>query len=863
MSLSIRHLVSCTLVLFLIALPASAATFPVDDTGDGADANPGDGACATAGNLCTLRAAIQEANALSGDDTITFDISGSGPHIIQPGSALPAITEPVLIQGDSEPDYNGSPVVVLDGQNAGTGVSGLTLSGFSGTNALVDALSIINFDGNGILLDDAGPVLIYSSYIGVAADGSAAGNGGNGIEITNGASDITVGNGSSNGNVISNNSSRGIFIGPSGGESNNVIYGNLIGVDPSGTTGMGNGFDGIVASGASGTTIGGTSVSERNVVSGNGRSGIGISGGSATIEGNYIGTNEAGDAAIPNGDGSGTSFFYGGVEVSNGASSVTVGGSSSGAGNLISGNTDHGVLVTGSGTSAIVEGNRIGTDAAGDVVLSNDLSGIEVVSGASATIGGTASGAGNVVAGNGEYEIRLATDGNTVQGNYLDTNSNGDDLGSAFNAISIDGSNNQVGGTTSSARNVVGHTATSAVRVSGTTNTLQGNYIGVMPDGTVIGHPGSNILISGSDNAIGGVGSGEGNTLANSGWGVATISGSTGNVVRGNAIRNQVELGIDLGQDDVSSNDAGDSDTGPNRQQNFPEVQSAGYDSGADEITVTYQAPSDPSLTGSGASVYDLTVDFYRADANGSGEAYLGSDTYSSTDYNNGPSKQITFTPAASVTRSDDIVATATDANGNTSEFSASPATLPVELTAFEARADAGAVHLTWRTASETNSAGFEVQRKTTGAEFQTLAFVDGAGTTGRPQRYAYEDATAPTSRKAITYRLKQIDTDGAFAYSREVEVALQPPATFSLAPSFPNPANRQATIRYALPRPAEVQLVVYDVLGRRVQTLVDSAQPAGRHEATLQTSRLPSGVYVYRLQAGAHVETRRLTIVR
>ncbi len=866
MSSSIRRVVSCLIVCFFIALPASANTFVVKDTGDASDDTPGDGICATAGNVCTLRAAIEEANATAnsgGPDEILFDISGSTPHVIQPASALPTITEPVYLQGDDEPDYVDSPVVVLDGQNAGGSVSGLTVSGFSGSNVIIEGLSIVNFGGNGITLDNVTSVLVYNNYIGVAADESAAGNGGNGIEITGGASSITVGNGTATGNVISNNSSRGIFIGSFGGESNNVIYGNLIGMDPSGSTGMGNGFDGIVASGASGTTIGGTSASDRNVIAGNGRAGVGISGGSATVQGNYIGTNEAGNAAIPNGDGAGSGFDYGGVQVSNGASSVTVGGTSSGAGNVISGNTDHGVLITGSGTSVTVEGNHIGTNAARDAMLSNDLSGIEVADGATATIGGATSGAGNVVAGNGEFEIHLATDGNTVQGNYLDTNANGDDLGSSFNAISVDGNGNQIGGTSSSARNVIGHTATNAVRVSGASNTLQGNYIGVMPDGTAIGHPGSNILISGSDNAIGGVGSGEGNMLANSGWGVAIISGSSGNAVRGNAIHSQSQQGIDLEQDGTTANDTDDSDTGSNHLQNYPEIQSASYDSGADEITVTYQVPSDPSLTGSGAPAYDLKVDFYRADTDGSGEVYLGTDTYTTTDYNSGPSKQITFTPAASVTSTDDIVATATDANGNTSEFSAAPATLPVELTAFAARVDGDAVQLAWRTASETNNAGFEVQRKTSGADFQTITFVEGAGTTSRAQRYRFSDTALPPDAERITYRLKQVDLDGAFNYSDEVEVVRGVPEQLTLKPNAPNPVHQQTTIRYALPAAAEVQLAVFDVLGRRVATLVNDQKSAGRHTVTFDAADLPSGVYLYRLQAGDTVQSKRLTIVR
>ena len=843
------------LVFFIFTLPASAATFTVDDTGDGADANPGNGICETSGGVCTLRAAIQEANSLSGSDTIEFDIAGSGPHTIQPGSALPAVSPGVItFDGASEPDYSSSPVIEIDGSNTSAGVDGLVLQ----RSSVVRALAIVNFDGDGLVLDGTFSSTIQSNYIGLKADGSEGGNGSAGIYITNNSDGNLIED-----NVISDNSGRGIFIGI-GDSDNNTIAGNLIGTDPSGTTAMGNFFEGVLVNSVSGTTIGGTNVSTRNVISGNGSGGVLITGGSTstTVSGNYIGVASDGQTALGNGNNGPSS----GIEVDDGATGTTIGGTTGGAANVVSGNANHGVLITGSGTAATVQGNRIGTNAAVDAVVSNDLNGIEVASGASATIGGTTSGAGNVVAGNGEYEIRLGTNGNTVQGNYLDTNANGDDLGSSFNALRVASDGNQVGGTSASAANVVGHTNTTAVYFTGSNNTVQGNYVGVMPDGTPVGNTGVSVRVAGSGNTIGGIGAGEGNTLAHAGWGVSVESG-TGHTVRGNSIYNHSQnphgITFDRFSNSATPNDAGDSDTGANRLQNFPEIQNASYDGGADEVTVTYQVPSDPSLTGSGSPVYDLTIDFYRADANGSGKAYLGTDTYTAADYNGGPSKQITFTPAASVTSAADIVATATDANGNTSEFSASPATLPVELAAFGARVDGESVELTWRTASETNNAGFEVQRKADGASFRTITFVDGAGTTSRPQRYRFTDADLPFASERVTYRLKQVDVDGAFEYSDEVEVVLNVPDQLTLEANAPNPVHQQTTIRYALPRTTQVQLAVFDVLGRRVATLVSDRQPAGRHEVAFDVADLPSGVYLYRLQAGDTVQSKRLTIVR
>jgi CSLREA domain-containing protein len=854
MSSSIRRLVSCTLVFILVALPASAATFTVDDTGDGADANPGNGICATSGGVCTLRAAVQEANSLSGSDTIEFDIAGGGPHVIQPSSALPAISPGVItLDGASEPDYSSSPVIEIDGTNAGADVDGLVLR----RSSVVRALAIVNFDGDGLVLDGTFSSTIQNNYIGLKADGSAGGNGSAGIYITNNSDSNLIQD-----NVISENDGRGIFIGV-GDSDDNTIAGNLIGTDPSGSTAMGNFFEGVLVNGVSGTTIGGTSPSTRNVISGNGSGGVLITGGatSTTVSGNYIGVAGDGQTALGNGSNGPSS----GVEASSGATGTTIGGTASGATNVVSGHADDGVLITGSGTAATVQGNRIGTNAAGDARVSNDASGIEVASGASATIGGTTSGAGNVIAGNDEYEIRLGTNGNTVQGNYLDTNANGDDLGSSFNALRVAGDNNQIGGTSASAANVVGHTNTHAVYLTGSVNTLQGNYVGEMPDGTPVGTAGVSVRVAGSGNTIGGIGAGEGNTLAHAGWGVSIESG-TGHTVRGNRIYDHSQdphgITFDRFSGSPTSNDAGDSDTGPNRQQNFPEIQSADYDSGADEVTVTYQVPSDPSLTGSGASAYDLAIDFYRADANGSGSAYLSTDTYTTTDYNNGPSKQITFTPAAAVTRSDKVVATATDANGNTSEFTATVRQLPVELTTFDARVHGESVDLTWATASETNNAGFAVQRKSApDTAFERVGFVEGHGTTARTQHYQFEDAARPYEARRITYRLKQVDIDGTAHYSGEVEVDIGSPDVVALRGNYPNPVRQTTTIRYELPQATHVRLTLHDLLGRRVALLVNRKQGAGRKSMQVETGGLASGMYVYRLEVDSTVKVRRMTV--
>jgi hypothetical protein len=189
---------------------------------------------------------------------------------------------------------------------------------------------------------------------------------------------------------------------------------------------------------------------------------------------------------------------------------------------------------------------------------------------------------------------------------------------------------------------------------------------------------------------------------------------------------------------------------------------------------------------------------------------------------------------------------------------------LPVELTAFDARADGETVQLSWKTASETNNAGFDVQRKRSGADGWTkVGFVEGHGTTSQPQTYAFDDAGVPFEADSLRYRLKQVDLDGAFEYAASAEVAFAAPEQVALHGNYPNPFADQTTIRYEVPQTSEVRIAVYNVLGQRVTTLVNGEKSAGRHQIRLDASRLSSGVYVVRLTSDGSTATHKLTVVR
>ncbi|MFB6232211.1 MAG: T9SS type A sorting domain-containing protein, partial [Salinibacter sp.] len=188
---------------------------------------------------------------------------------------------------------------------------------------------------------------------------------------------------------------------------------------------------------------------------------------------------------------------------------------------------------------------------------------------------------------------------------------------------------------------------------------------------------------------------------------------------------------------------------------------------------------------------------------------------------------------------------------------------LPVEMAGFEVKRDGSAFVLSWSTASETNNAGFDVQRSIDGGAFKTIGFREGAGTTEQARTYRFTDANVPFEASTIKYRLRQKDVDGTTELSSVRTVTLAPPEEADLLSPFPNPAPQQATIRYQLPEKAKVTLSVYNVLGQRVATLVNAEQSPGNKQRMLNTSTLGSGVYFVRMRTEGKVMTERLTVVK
>jgi hypothetical protein len=189
------------------------------------------------------------------------------------------------------------------------------------------------------------------------------------------------------------------------------------------------------------------------------------------------------------------------------------------------------------------------------------------------------------------------------------------------------------------------------------------------------------------------------------------------------------------------------------------------------------------------------------------------------------------------------------------------PTVVPVELVDFNASVTNNYVLLNWATASEKNNYGFMVERRKSDSEqsrWERVGFVSGHGTTAFPNTYQYEDRTLQREG-TFSYRLKQMDTDGSFTYSSEVEVDYDPaPNGFVLHQNYPNPFNPRTTILYEIPEDGHVTLNVYDMLGKNVAHLVSEYQSAGVYHVIFDASQLASGMYLYRFQVLQEMKVSR-----
>ena len=780
--LTLRHVALLGLASVLASPAAGQATFTVTTT---ADAGAG-----------SLRQAILDANAAPGAGLIAFAIPGAGPHAIRPASALPAVTGPVSLDGLTQPGadcatWPATLPVVLDGSDVPDGTNGLHLvAGSDGST--VRGLVVHSFlsEGGleaGVFFDGSDGSAVECSFLGTGPDGVSGRPNVLGVRVT-GSDGVRVG-GPEEGqrNLISGNLLNVWVRGSAADDvpTGTVIQGNYIGTDATGAATVGGtAFSSVSVQGAAGTLIGGTEPGAGNVVVGGGDHGVFV--GSVppedppttgtVVQGNRIGTDAAGMAALPN--------ARDGVFLFN-AGGTLVGGPEDGARNLLSGNGSSGVAVfRGEGGRAAagnrIENNYIGTDATGLDALGNEFLGVFLAGSDGAEVTGTEL-IGNVIAANFRgVSVFAGATGTTVQGNHIGVGADGvTPLGNESIGIEVFTAGNLVGGREPGQGNVVGANGNSGISLidpSATGNRVEGNYVGVGADGVTPvgqvaadGSPGTGVTVfrGAVANVIGGDAPGAGNVVAfNDGIGIHVFDEQTRAIaIRRNAVFQNGGRGIDI---DAVTNDAADADAGPNNLQNHPVLASVVGD-GASTLEVAYAVPSDPAH-----SAYPITVEFFLADADSTeGAAFLGAAVYDEADV--GQEVTAAFAPRRTVADGALVLATATDADGNTSEFGGAVAAVG---TAVEAEPGTGAAGL-------------------------------------------------------------------------------------ALSAPVPNPAPGVARFALRLDRPRAVSAAAYDVLGRRVAVLHDGPLAAGAHALAFDGGGLPDGVYLVRVRAGGLEAVRAVTLAR
>lgn len=494
--------------MLLFAAESLAATYTVTNA---ADVNFGG----------TLRWAINAANTNGPADRITFNLPP--PYLIAPTGVLPSVSDAsTTIDGSSQPGFSGTPIVHLCGTGAPASANGLSLSG---SGSIVRGLMITKFQ---IGVGANGGITVVGCHI--------MSNSMQGVNISSTANNIIGGTDPTNRNVISANGQFGVQIWYPGA-TNNKVLGNYIGTDASGTAAAGNIRGVSIAMGASRNFVGGTAAGSGNLISGNnyGVYLVDTNTISNVIQGNYIGTDAAGTAKVPN--------TQDGIEMI--APSNTAGGTSGAAGNVISGNGIDGIHIAGTNAIGnIVQGNYIGLDATGAGRLGNTGCGVSISAAPYNTVGGAVLGSGNVISGNGTG-IRVADARavrNVIQGNGIGVDATGSAaITNAQWGIDLSTSwNTQIGGTNIASRNVISGNGAYAIDTDpeGGGHVIEGNYIGTDVTGAfIVTNASSGIRISAPGCRIGGTNAANRNVISGNSVGI-WVSGTnaTNTVIYGNYI---------------------------------------------------------------------------------------------------------------------------------------------------------------------------------------------------------------------------------------------------------------------------------------------------------------------------------------
>jgi titin len=618
--------------------------------------------------LGSLRQAILYADGDPGPNTIVFNIAGGhNVKIIALTSALPTLATSTTIDGTTQLGFQGTPVIALDG----TRISGAEALTIDVADCTVRGLAIYGFDTGIHFRPYAANGLVGGNYIGPDASGVTGPGNREGIFVEKAVNVVIGGTSPADRNVISGNV-RGIHNVTFRGRGP-VLEGNYIGTDATGTAALGN-HDGLYDEGNF-VQIGGTDPGAGNLISAN-TVGLDLGGLQAVVQGNRIGTDVTGTLPLGNGTGVRNGPSYRGSE-------ETIGGTDPGSGNLISGN-GVGIALVDYSSYNVIQGNLIGTDVTGTQPLGN-TTGIDL-EGSYNLIGGTTTGAGNIISANGKDGIVLMGAYNLVQGNYIGTDVTGTQpLGNGGDGIRIiaefsgGGSYyDQLGGPGPGAGNVIANNGGDGIYNDGEYTVVQGNLIGTDVTGTVpMGNAGNGVVASrfGRDSIVGGTDPGAGNVIVFSGLDGVLVSRIDyyfySNPVVGNVIAFSGQDGVQVDYSfgiPILINSIHDSGrlgieltNNGNQNQAFPDLAFATLTNTGTLVKGTLT--STPNT--------DFTLEFFANDAcnasgYGEGQNPLGDATVTT-----GPNGQVAFVVTVGAANPGQfIAATATDPGNNTSAFS-------------------------------------------------------------------------------------------------------------------------------------------------------------------------------------------------
>ena len=833
----VYHSLSC-LLIFLFFQNGHATIYTVNALTD---------AGAGVGTIGDLRYCINTANSdgSAGPHQINFAVAGAGPHSITLSGGSFTIIRDMIIDATTQLGYIPGapmPMIELKGSasqafviNSGAAASGSTLKGF-----------IINTcNAQGILIQSPNNK-IKGCFIGTTIAGTAAAPNLASAILFNGCCGFNAGGNIIGGitvadrNVISGNTTaHGI---ESNASSNNTIIGNYIGINVSGTSSIGNSFHGLnIYGGASNIKVGGITADSINVISGNGQDGVNFNSiSNSRIIGNLIGTAFNGFSDIGN---SNHGIFIGSC------ANIYV------FGNTVSGNNSIGINTISNGTGIVLKKNYIGTSSDGLTSIGNSIHGIQIQGATGGIIiGGNRLTEGNIISNSGVHGINLdpGADNSIIKGNIIGSDING----TAFFGNGIIGfvakSNNLViGGTTNNEGNIIVDSKHATVGcgllLANTSNcVVKGNLIGLGLTLAAIPNHAEGINISvedlgqfASNNRI------EYNTIANNlghginvgdalpivelgAGGTSSTNDEFGNFIVRNSIYCNAMKGISLNTSAVAADRGNTGRAAP--------IVNTGTSTGT--FTNGTASPNDS------IHIYIMSV-CSNCITNPQGRTYIAgvkADGAGLWSYTSGS------------TFGGDITVTATDASNNTSEFSTC-FILPVNLLTFTAEViNNKDALIKWSTLSEKNNNKFLIEKSTDGINFITIGSLNGAGNSSDILTYSFVDSNP--SLKINYYRLKQIDFNGSFEYSKIRSVSFETINTFYI---YPNPATSSVSITLSGESIAPYNISLLNQLGKRtLESIIYANSPT-----ILSIENIQGGQYILQATNGTEFFSQKLIITK